>query len=84
MDSATARMAMVLELVGERHLDPNLASWAALAMFPFDDEVRARRRFRLAGRSGYEPACKSRVQATPSAAPAGLWGAGRCGREHDR
>src|SRR2546425_670204 len=28
----------------------------------------------LAGRSGCEPACKSRVQATSSASPAGLWG----------
>lgn len=50
MDSATARMAMVFELVGERHLDANLASWVALAMFPFDDQVRAGRRFRKAAR----------------------------------
>jgi hypothetical protein len=50
MDSATARMAMVFELVGERHLDANLASWVSLAMFPFEDQVRGGRRFRKAAR----------------------------------
>ena len=34
----------------------------------------------LAGGSGCEPACKWRVQATPSAAPAGLWVPGAAAR----
>lgn len=46
MDSASARMTMILVLIRDRHLDANLASWAALAMFPFDDDVRAGRKFR--------------------------------------
>ncbi len=48
--SASAQMAVIVELVRERHLDVNLASWAALAMFPCDDNVRAGRKFREAAK----------------------------------
>jgi hypothetical protein len=52
MDSASSRMVVIQSLIAERHLDPNRASWAAVAMFPFDDTVRAGRKFRKeAGRA---------------------------------
>lgn len=52
MDSASARLEIIQSLIAERHLDPNRASWAAVAMFPFDDNVRAGRKFRKeAGRT---------------------------------
>jgi len=50
MDSATSRMVVIQMLIEERHLDPNRASWAAVAMFPFDDNVRAGRKFRKEAR----------------------------------
>jgi hypothetical protein len=50
MDSATARVTVMVRLVEEDGIEPELASWAALAMFPFDDRVKAGRKFRKQGR----------------------------------